>query len=102
MNKKQFKALPKTISFYSVQSEGNINDSVEGRNRLTRFVEANVASLLEGKEITLTDALFKKKYEGKGRVLVQNMMHNPEYGHFLDFEKIFKFTIVGNTLTVKK
>ncbi len=102
MNKKQFKALPKTISFYIVQNEGNINDSVEGRNRLTNFVKENVADLLEGKEITLTDALFKKKYDGKGRVLVQNMMHNPEHGHYLDWEKMFKFTIEGKTLRVKK
>jgi len=100
--KKFLQSKTKTISFYIVSSEGKINDSLEGYNKLTRFVKENVPALLEGKEITLTDALFKKKYEGKGRVKVSNMLHNAEYGHFEDWEKMFKFTIENNTLRVKK
>jgi|LauGreDrversion4_2_1035121.scaffolds.fasta_scaffold1583068_1 hypothetical protein len=100
---KRFLNSDKTTQFFSVDSDGCINNSVEGRNKVTRFVRDNVTSLLEGKNITLTDDLFnKKKFNGKGRVLVSNLLHNPDMGHFMQWQKIFKFTIEGNTLTVFK
>ncbi len=99
---KKFLNSAKTTQFYIVTSEGKINDSLEGYNRLTRFVRDNMEKLLNEGTLSLTDSLFKDKYAGKGRVKVSNMLHNVEYGHCEKWQKIFKFTIVDNTLTVFK
>ena len=82
------KADPSTTTFNVVSTDG------------TRATQQKINSAIKNTEVKKGSTFTCKAKDTQGKIKIERLMHNPEYGHYLESNLITTFKIVANKLII--